>query len=125
MLRKRAAARRTHCIRPCFERLEDRAMLTAGDLDLSFGGDGRVTTDIGMLVESIETARSVAIQPDGKIVATGSTGEGGSGFGDFVLARYNPDGSLDTSFGGATGLPGTVRTDLRGSDPVSNDRALD
>src|SRR5438034_5239081 len=100
MLRKRAAARRTHCIRPCFERLEDRAMLTAGDLDLSFGGDGRVTTDIGMLVESIETARSVAIQPDGKIVAVGSTQNAGTGR-DFALVRYNPDGSPDTSFGSA------------------------
>jgi uncharacterized delta-60 repeat protein len=39
----------------------------------------------------------IALQPDGKIVAAGTTfGLNGR---DFALARYNSDGSLDTGFG--------------------------
>jgi uncharacterized delta-60 repeat protein len=49
----------------------------------------------------------VAIQGDGKIVAAGFAG---SDF-DFALARYNTDGSLDTTFGG----DGKVTTDFAGS----------
>src|SRR5687768_13956282 len=62
----------------------------AGDLDQSFDGDGRLTTDFG----DQERAHAVAVQADGKIVAAGD------GAGGFALARYNPDGSLDTSFDG-------------------------
>jgi hypothetical protein len=43
------------------QRLEDRSLLSAGNLDLTFGTGGTVTTDIGALVGSIETATSVAI----------------------------------------------------------------
>lgn len=65
-----------------------------GDLDTSFGGDGKVTTrfPIGAY------ARAVAIQPDGKIVAAGAAA-GASEMGEFALARYETDGSLDTTFG--------------------------
>ncbi len=45
----------------------------------------------------VDAANGVALQADGKIVAVG--GSGGTG-GDFALARYNPNGSLDTSFSG-------------------------
>src|SRR5262245_51718892 len=68
-----------------------------GDLDATFDGDGKVTTDSG----GQDRAFAVAVQPDGKIVVAGnSQPAGGRQFG---LARYNVDGSLDTSFGG-TGL---------------------
>ncbi|MCC7307089.1 MAG: VCBS repeat-containing protein, partial [Acidobacteria bacterium] len=60
-----------------------------GSLDQSFGAGGKVVTDLG---GSTEQARSVAIQPDGKIIVGGSS----NGFG---IARYNPDGSLDPTFG--------------------------
>lgn len=74
-----------------------------GSLDTSFGSGGRVTTDFGLT----ETASSVAVQPDGKIVVGGGTyplfpSQGGQ----FALARYNSNGSLDTSFGNG----GLVRT---------------
>src|SRR6185437_16414426 len=46
------------------------------------------------------------LQPDGKIVAAGTTNLG-SGPGDFALARYNSDGSLDTTFN-----QGLVTTDF-------------
>jgi uncharacterized delta-60 repeat protein len=64
------------------------AAAAPGDLDASFDSDGKVTTDFG----SSESAFAVAVQPDGRIVAAGGSD------GDFALARYNGDGSLDTSF---------------------------
>src|SRR6185295_4666277 len=63
---------------------------TDGSLDTSFSGDGRQRTHFA----SCAVANGVALQGDGKIVAVGQIG------GDFALARYNPNGSLDTSFSG-------------------------
>jgi uncharacterized delta-60 repeat protein len=74
-----------------------------GGLDTSFGGDGTVTTDFG----GSEGARDVVIQPDGRIVVAGSSVTDAFA-GNFVLARYNPDGSLDASFGS----DGRVTTDF-------------
>jgi uncharacterized delta-60 repeat protein len=70
-----------------------------GSLDTSFAGDGRKTTDFGRFGDG---ARGVALQGDGKIVAVGRAGNAAdSGEGaDFALARYNTNGSLDTSFSG-------------------------
>jgi uncharacterized delta-60 repeat protein len=66
-----------------------------GSLDPSFGGDGQVSTSFS---NCRDAALAVAIQIDGKIVAAGvSTDEKGSWFA--ALARFNTDGSLDTSFG--------------------------
>ena len=80
---------------------------TNGSLDTTFDSDGKVTTDIG----SGDTAYSVAIQSDGKIVAAGTRGGGLEG-NDIALARYNTDGSLDTNFG--TG--GKVTTEVGTND---------
>jgi uncharacterized delta-60 repeat protein len=65
-----------------------------GDLDLSFGDNGLVLTSI---TGSFLNAQSAVVQPDGKIIVAGARGL--SGELDTLLARYNPDGSLDTSFG--------------------------
>lgn len=67
-----------------------------GRIDRTFSGDGKVITDFGSFPA---VARSVALQPDGKIVAFGSY-EGPFDEVDFALARYNPDGTLDSSFSG-------------------------
>jgi uncharacterized delta-60 repeat protein len=72
---------------------------TDGSLDLTFGGDGRVTTDFTSKFDAIS---AVALQADGKIVVAGLAG-GRLVYGDdqkFALARYNADGSLDRSFSG-------------------------
>lgn len=61
---------------------------TDGSLDTSFSDDGKVITDIG----GSDEGNGVVIQQDGKIVVAGRSGQ------NFALARYNPDGSLDTSF---------------------------
>jgi uncharacterized delta-60 repeat protein len=68
-----------------------------GSLDRTFGGDGKVTTDFpAPSPDDEDIAHAVAIQPDGKIVALGLAHRAGP----FALARYNPDGSLDPTFGG-------------------------
>ncbi len=64
-----------------------------GTLDTSFSGNGKQVTDFG----GSEEAHGVAVQSDGQIVAVGRAGGSDS---DFALARYNPNGSLDTSFSG-------------------------
>jgi len=60
-----------------------------GTLDASFGTGGRVVTQVSNYSRG---AKSVKVQPDGKMVVVGDA-EG------FAVVRYNPNGSLDTSFG--------------------------
>lgn len=83
-------------------------------LDPSFGGDGQVQTAVG----TEDRGNAMVLQPDGKIVVAGRTRPGAVRF-DFALARYNADGSLDTTFGGGDG---TVITSL--SALASDDEAL-
>jgi uncharacterized delta-60 repeat protein len=70
-----------------------------GDLDPSFGGDGRATTDFSGFADG---AYAIALQPDGKAVLAGyATDPPGNDLDRFAaLARYQPDGDLDSSFGG-------------------------
>lgn len=82
--------------------------LTDGSLDPSFDFDGRATAPFDVWPG---VAEAVVLQPDGKIVVAGSAGYvpyQQDPIGDFALARFNPDGSLDETFG--TG--GTVTTDF-------------
>src|SRR5262245_21820056 len=70
--------------------------MTAGALDPYFGTHGLVTT--GVRGSGNDQAAAVAILPSGKILAAGATAD--SPFSDVVsVARYNANGSLDTSFG--------------------------
>jgi uncharacterized delta-60 repeat protein len=73
-------------------------LLADGQLDPSFGSGGKVTTTVAGSSEF----QSVAIQPDGKIVAAGAGKAAGDV--DFLFARYSPDGSPDMSFGGGDGI---------------------
>lgn len=67
-----------------------------GNLDPTFGNGGRVLTDF---LGNDDSINALALQPDGKIIAAGYTTRGTTGR-DFALARYLPDGTLDTSFNG-------------------------
>ena len=78
-----------------------------GSLDTSFGTNGIAITDFG---GADDKALDAALTPDGGIVAVGSADPGGLVKADFAIARYNPDGTLNTTFG--TG--GIVTTDIRG-----------
>ena len=72
-----------------------------GDLDTTFSGDGKIVET----AQASSFANAVAIQADGKIVVAGSLG------GDLHVARYNTNGTLDTTFSG----DGIVVTDFGGS----------
>jgi uncharacterized delta-60 repeat protein len=95
--------------------LGTRTLSASGHLDTTFGGAGVVTTEFPGFPAD---AYGVAIQADGKIVVAGSTHDTSS---DFVVARYNTDGTLDSSFGG--GGTGWVMTDLAFGGPNSVDEA--
>jgi uncharacterized delta-60 repeat protein len=66
-----------------------------GTLDSTFGAGGEVTTSLGPTTH--DGINSLEIQSDGKIVAGGEA-EVNNQF-DFGLARYNANGSLDSTFG--------------------------
>lgn len=68
-----------------------------GALDPTFGSGGTIITTFAG--SSWDIIWGLVVQPDGKIVAAG-------GYDAFALARYNTDGSLDSTFGSN----GTVRT---------------
>ncbi|GAB3049947.1 hypothetical protein GCM10027053_06070 [Intrasporangium mesophilum] len=76
-----------------------------GSLDTGFSGDARQTTDFG----ADDRANALALQGDGRIVLGGGSGS------DFALARFNPDGSLDSSFSG----DGRQTADFGGQDSVA------
>src|SRR5947199_1993786 len=68
---------------------------TDGSLDTTFGTGGKVVTAIGT---DGTGASALVLQPDGKLVAAGTTTSDGSTY-DFTVVRYNTNGSLDTTFG--------------------------
>ena len=70
----------------------------SGGLDSTFGAGGTVTTSISSAGGDDEHVWALALQPDGKVVAAGEAVTATGGF-DVALARLNPDGTLDTSFG--------------------------
>src|SRR5215213_6721150 len=85
------------------ETLESRRLLSAGDLDTTFGAGGKVLTDLpGSLSAS---AFSAAYQPDGKLVVVGRAARAGDAEGDMFVARYAAGfaTTLDPSFGGGAG----------------------
>jgi uncharacterized delta-60 repeat protein len=82
------------------------AQAVDGGLDPTFGTDGKVLTDFD---QSTDIANAVAIQADGKIVVVGTTyRDNDFSTEDFAVARYNPDGTLDKTFG----VGGKVQTDF-------------
>ena len=68
-----------------------------GSLDATFSGDGKVKTRFSAGAQAYD----VALQPDGKIVVAGEAWRDptDSDDWDLALARYETDGSLDTTFG--------------------------
>ena len=80
-----------------------------GTLDTAFGAGGKVTTNIAG--GSSDQVFAVALQSDHKIVVAGTSNPNAGGSWDFALARYNADGTLDTTNFGAGGK---VLTDFGG-----------
>jgi uncharacterized delta-60 repeat protein len=74
---------------------------TDGTLDTTFDGDGKLSTAVGdpSVNNGNDAAKAVAIQSDGKIVVGGYSPFINTSR-DFSLVRYNPNGSLDSTFDG-------------------------
>ena len=68
-----------------------------GDLDYSFGSSGLVITDFATMTD--ERVNALALQPDGKIIAVGESASPYPLAWNWVIARYNPDGTMDNTFG--------------------------
>ncbi len=77
------------------EQLEARKLLSGSDLDTAFGGDGYAA-----LVPNVAFT-AVATQADGKIVVAGPSNDSEA---NFVVARFNTNGTLDTTFGYGDGV---------------------
>ncbi len=77
-----------------------------GALDNTFSVDGKMTTNVGSF---FDRAYAVAIQPDGKILLGGTLTQSASS--DFALVRYQPNGTLDGSFGTSSDI--ATKTSLR------------
>ena len=80
------------------ERLEQRRLLSAGDLDVTFSGNGTLLGNLG----GTEKVNDVVAQNDGKVVVVGSTEKSGNSNG-FAI-RYTSAGALDSTFGGGDGV---------------------
>ena len=79
-----------------------------GSLDTSFGNGGTATAQLTIKLASQSNA--VAVQSDGKILIAGATLTGTTPAEAFFLARFNTNGTLDTSFGSG----GMVHTNFGG-----------
>jgi uncharacterized delta-60 repeat protein len=75
-----------------FETLETRTLYSSGGFDPSFGSNGVARLPLSPLI-TMDT-RAEAVQTDGKIVVAGTNAAN-----QFAVARYNTDGTPDTSFG--------------------------
>ncbi len=86
-----------------------------GKLDASFGGSefacipGTVITSFDP-TEKRASAQALVLQPDGKLIAAGTTAIRGKSL--LALARYNANGTIDTAFHDQQELPGRVLTAL-------------
>src|SRR6266446_6467973 len=82
---------RRHRAQPQIELLEARMLLSAGDLDPTFGSGGNITT---IFQGSLNIPSQVVdLLPDGKILSVGGTASA------VVLTRHSTNGGLDTAFG--------------------------
>ena len=92
-------------------------LTSAGAPDNGFGTNGVVYTDFG---STVDRPSSMTVMPDGgsyKILVAGTYNDGN----DFALARYNADGSLDTSFD----IDGKLITDLGSSYDLATSVVVD
>lgn len=80
---------------------------STGTLDSTFGQNGVAELSISTIIagaDRSDVGRAIVLQPDGKILITGQTNANGNGDanGSIFVARYNQNGTLDTTFGSNT-----------------------
>lgn len=88
-----------------------------GTLDTDFDEDGRAQLEIDVFEDAIH---ALIIDSNGKILVAGST-RSSSTDSEFALARFNTDGSLDTTFGNN----GTVTLDFNLEEDTAHTLAID
>jgi uncharacterized delta-60 repeat protein len=88
------------------------ALAVPGALDTTFSSDGKARTNF---TAGDDVGNGIAVRPDGTIVVVG-----GASFDQFAVARYDADGTLDSTFS----ANGKVRTDLSGGRDFANAVAL-
>ncbi len=84
-----------------------------GTEDSTFNGTGRTSTTID---NESSVGFAVTIQPNGKIVASGAAVDMETDYGAFGVARFNPNGTLDTSFNPDGVQPGTATAKIGATD---------
>ncbi len=83
---------------------------STGELDASFNGTGLRSSSLGA---ANDVARHLALDASGKIIAAGDSADTiYQNGGDFAIARFNADGSLDSTFG----YNGAIKVDFYGAD---------
>ena len=106
------------------EKLEARWVLASpGSLDLAFGAGGLVVGDFG--ANTNVKINATAVQSDGKIVVAGTILTVGDPNEDIFVARFNTNGSLDTTFGDNDGFGGYTTYDFAGQQSFAYDVAID
>lgn len=70
-----------------------------GEIDSTFGIDGLCTLN----VKAQEAILDLAVQENGKILAAGTSGGSGLGVNDWLVARFNEEGTVDSTFGESFG----------------------
>ncbi len=80
-----------------------------GSLDTDFKNNGIVTTAIS---DNDDWATSVALQPDEKIIVSGTANENSGDNGYSAIVRYNSNGDLDLDFNGTGIVTGPIGTDV-------------
>lgn len=87
---------------------------TDGTFDSGFGVDGVVQLPFGIPTNGVDKSHGIAIQPDGKIlVTTRILGVYGALGSQPIIARFDEDGDLDTSFGTNGYVLSELNRDLR------------
>src|SRR5262249_39761108 len=91
--RKRLRSR----FQPNMEYLEERTVPTAGALNPAFNAAGATPGLLTNAYFASDQGSAAAVQPDGKILVAGRASI--FGHSHMVVFRYNPNGTLDTTFG--------------------------
>lgn len=94
-----------------------RRFFSNGTIDSSFGENGTVISVLGALQQFVT---DMVLQEDGKILIVGSFSESGNS-SDILVARYMPDGSLDSSFGDEQGKTRILRKTSGNTIALQND----
>lgn len=88
--------------------------LSSGEIDTTFGGSRTGILTPSFSAGSQDSARSIAIAPDGKLILAGYSESGVRSY--FELTRYSVDGILDSTFDN----DGKVTTDISDQGQVND-----